>query len=280
MQIGYAVNMPKPIQYLFIDGGYLRGYLEDLSATIFNDYSIELDFTSLSRGFEKTFYYDCCPPQKKAERKAEYEKRLENQKQFFNSLKELNGYHVYEGTISGEGKKARQKQVDIMIAVHMLSHTIRGNMAKTTLLAGDLDYKPLIDALIQEGMHVTLWCERRSTSQNLVYSADVRRDLNLWEIWGNTSNKFKKRFPIPQRASHGTRKSKNLRPIQTGKSKNDSRFELYYNPSEKHFRIIFNDPVNDDHFIHIDYPDRDILERCLKEEGIEIKWDKQFIKFI
>ena len=38
----------------------------------------------------------------------------------------------------------------------MLSHAHRKNMHKTTLLTGDLDFKPLVDALVQDGMFVTL----------------------------------------------------------------------------------------------------------------------------
>jgi uncharacterized LabA/DUF88 family protein len=273
MRIVQAANMPKPNEYLFIDGAYLRECLDNWSSKFFTSDLIELDFNALAKGFQKTFYYDCYSPKKRTETAEQYEIRITPQREFFNYLRELNGFHVYEGTISGEGKKARQKQVDIMIAVHMLSHTIRGNMAKTTLLAGDLDYKPLIDALILEGIHVSLWCERRSTSRDLVYSADARRDLSLWEVWNLATNEFKKKFPLPRRYSHGEIKREGLKPIQQGTSKPGDKAEILYDMKEKLYRIIYKDLVNEGRYIHIDYPDRDFLEQFLLDEGIKFTWN-------
>ncbi|MBD2254416.1 NYN domain-containing protein [Nostoc parmelioides] len=51
---------------------------------------------------------------------------------------------------TGKAKK-EQKEIDIMIAVDMLTHSFQKNMDEATLLAGDLDFKPLIDALVLNG---------------------------------------------------------------------------------------------------------------------------------
>ena len=49
------------------------------------------------------------------------------------SLRQIDNFHIQEGLIVGNKKTLRQKQVDIMIAVQMLQHTIRKNMQKFTL---------------------------------------------------------------------------------------------------------------------------------------------------
>lgn len=157
---------PKEISYLFIDGGYLSTIVWDISRKYFNGETLEISFNVLSAGFTKTFYYDCPTPRKSGETSEEYQKRLTRQQLFFNNIRDQRGYHVFEGVVTGKPGKIRQKQVDVKIAVDMLIHTIRGNMHKATIITGDQDFKPLIDALVQEGMYVTLWCDTRRTVIN------------------------------------------------------------------------------------------------------------------
>lgn len=148
--------MKKEIKYLFIDGAYFRKVLEHFSHSFFDGKQIPIAYHSIAADFYKTFYYDCLSPRKKAEDGEDYKARIKPQEEFFDSLRMLNGVHVYEGTSAGEEGKIRQKKVDTMIAVDMLTHSFRGNMDKATLLTGDLDFKPLVDALIQQGMYITL----------------------------------------------------------------------------------------------------------------------------
>jgi hypothetical protein len=70
-----------------------------------------------------------------------------------------------------------------MIAVDMLTHSFRRNMHQATLLTGDLDFKPLIDALVQEGMFVTLWYPPSTTSQELIAAADRSERFNVVSIY-------------------------------------------------------------------------------------------------
>jgi hypothetical protein len=41
-------------------------------------------------------------------------------------------------------KNARQKQVDVHLAVDMINHAVRQNLKRASLLTGDLDFKPAI----------------------------------------------------------------------------------------------------------------------------------------
>lgn len=269
----YAVSHPKPTEYeyLFVDGAYLRKCLEKWSTAFFNGDEMELDFTSFASSFQKTFYYDCLPPRKKQENPDEYEQRVAPHRAFLNSLRELDGFHVCEGTVSGAGGKARQKQVDIMIAIHMLSHTVHRNMAKVTLLAGDLDFKPLVDALVQEGMYVTLWCERRSTSRDLAYSADARRDLNLWSVWNNTTKAFKKRYPLPHRFSQPGVKKEGYDLIQEGASSLGGE-AMVLRGQDGQYMVAYRDFVNKGYFSHCEYHDLKFIESVLKELGVTFEW--------
>ena len=68
-----------------------------------------------------------------------------------------------------------------MIAADMLTHTIRRNMDEATLLAGDGDFTPLLDALSNEGMFVWLYHPPRA-SKELGAAADGRRELTVRHV--------------------------------------------------------------------------------------------------
>ncbi len=87
--------------------------------------------------------------------------------------------------------------VDVMIAVDMLRHTHKGNMARCTLLTSDLDFKPLVDALVQEGMHVTLWHGNKA-SRDLRRAADSLRPLNSIALAQILADDTLRRLDLPQ----------------------------------------------------------------------------------
>src|SRR5262249_1176454 len=63
------------------------------------------------------------------------------------------------------------------LAVQALMHVFRRNTRVLTLLTGDLDFKPLVEALVQEGAYVTLAYEKRTTARELIYAADMQHVL-------------------------------------------------------------------------------------------------------
>jgi uncharacterized LabA/DUF88 family protein len=74
--------------------------------------------------------------------------------------------------------KARgSKQVDISLAVDMLSHAHRGNYDAAVLVAGDEDYVPLFDAVAAAGCRVFLWFVKDGLSPVLKRRADHFYDL-------------------------------------------------------------------------------------------------------
>ena len=54
-------------------------------------------------------------------------------------------------------------------------------MGECTLLAGDIDFHPLIDALVREGMLVTLWHPPQAPA-DLVNAADIRTALTAQSL--------------------------------------------------------------------------------------------------
>lgn len=179
---GGSYTGPKEIQYLFIDGASLHGRLENISRRFLSGVTPEVDFRKLMRyhgGYNKAFYYDAIPIRIEGEAEEAYNQKTQAQRDRHQRVATIDGMHVYEGDARLRRKKYEQKKVDVMIAVDLMHHTFRGNMHKATLLTGDGDFKPLVDAVVREGMHLTLWYPPGETSQELIDAADVRSMLGF-----------------------------------------------------------------------------------------------------
>jgi hypothetical protein len=152
--IGRGTVASSPIQYLFIDGGCLRQSLAEVERNFAGGKKLGVDFAALTVGFEKVFYYDALPSKSGDESESDYPARHDAAATLHDRLGALDRFHVYEGETrrSLSRKKQVQKKVDIMIAVDMLTHSFRRNMQQATLLTADLDFRPLLDALVTEGM--------------------------------------------------------------------------------------------------------------------------------
>jgi len=191
------MSTAKEIKYLFIDGACLDDILTRIGNEFFNGDKVDLRFEFLGHAYDKIFYYDALPKKKKNESEAEYSERYAQKENFLNSLKLKDKFHVYEGVVFERREQLNQKAVDIMIAVDMLRHSFRRNMNKATLITGDLDFKPLLDALVLEGMYTTLWYAPRITSKELRYATDSNQILNLNTVYSYSTDSVKKQHPAP-----------------------------------------------------------------------------------
>lgn len=87
--------------------------------------------------------------------------------------------------------------VDVMIAVDMLRHAQMGNMERVTLFTSDLDFKPLIDALVQMGLEVTLWFQPSITNDELRRSADIQAAFNSQSLRSVMSDQWLTTHQLP-----------------------------------------------------------------------------------
>src|ERR1039457_6699278 len=110
---------PNEIRYLFVDGGSLRGKLDNISRDLFQGKKFDLDFTKLVSDFTKVFYYDAVPVQRDGEDEATYNARIRSQRELLDSAAGVDRIHVYEGDARKRRKVGglEQKKVDVMIAV-------------------------------------------------------------------------------------------------------------------------------------------------------------------
>lgn len=163
-------------RYLFVDGAYLRTRHADAINSVFGE-TADLQLADLRTIFpapiQRVFYYDSLHDiPKQNETQEQLTARVEAQQRFFDEIQSYEGFHLRLGSLSGTSRKFRQKEVDILLAVDALDHAFRRNMSEVTLLAGDLDFAPLVEALVRLGVWVEIWHDPRSVGKRLLEVAD------------------------------------------------------------------------------------------------------------
>ncbi|MGP0020648.1 MAG: NYN domain-containing protein [Candidatus Sulfotelmatobacter sp.] len=191
--------------YVFIDGAYLRKAADELMRRMFGTVA-DLNFDAIRPGtnVRRVFYYDCLNDIR-AENEAvpDFEARVARQEAMFDSIQSLSDFHVRLGSVTGKRRKLRQKKVDVLLAVDALEHAFRGNMSRFCLIAGDLDFAPLIDCLIRLGTYVEVMFERTSAAVDLYRAADRSQEITFHTAYSWSSTEFQKHNPIPRRWSGG-----------------------------------------------------------------------------
>jgi uncharacterized LabA/DUF88 family protein len=185
--------------YLFIDAGHLRPhYISAIQDWCGTDGEIDYAYMGLECNAQKCFYYDCRDTVKRdSETENDFNARVAKQDAELARIRRLSGTHVRLGTLTGAGKEKRQKQVDIMLAVDMMNHAARGNMATAHLITGDLDFKPLVQSLVDMGVFVKLHGDRKHTSSELADAADYYMPLSISRYVQWTAKHLRDRFPVP-----------------------------------------------------------------------------------
>jgi uncharacterized LabA/DUF88 family protein len=191
--------VPMATQYLYVDGASLRGRIDNVSRQFFNNAAFDIDFQKLKGGFTKVFYYDAVPVREEGEDEATYDARINPIRAVFDAAVATDGVHVYEGDARRRRRRGlEQKKVDVMLTVDMLSHTFQRNMRSATLLTGDGDFKPLVDALVHMGMFITWWYPADETSRELIEAADSRFKIGWYDLESILTPTSQQLFEIPK----------------------------------------------------------------------------------
>lgn len=237
------------VKYLFIDGGCLRATLKNISQRYFEGRELRINYTQLKGNHKKAFYYDAIPAIKLKESEEDYLERIHPRVTLHNHIATLAGYHVYEGDSRIRRKQVQQKEVDVMIAVDMLTHTFRGNMERATFIASDIDFKPLLDALVREGMFVELMYPPTDTNQDLVNAADERTPLAIDKIYPFLDKDSQDLLMLPSRSlcdKHSFDHSGAVEILQ-----HEVYGEVRYRKLEEAHQIYWEDPIYFDNFFEV-----------------------------
>jgi len=165
--------------YLFVDGAWLEATKLEYERRWKLPAPMTINYAGLKAEVDalKCFYYDAPPDRKEKESEQAFAEKLARAEARFNEIESHDGWHVNFGMSRAEGNLLRQKGVDVKLAIDAVSHRIKGNFSTAVILAGDLDFLPLIRALVELGAWVTLYTDILKVPKELKSAADSRRYL-------------------------------------------------------------------------------------------------------
>lgn len=255
--------------YLFVDAEHLRQYHGEFTQAWFGE-GAHTNFNQIKRRAIalRMFYYDSLDErQKPRETKAEFDLRLETRRTEHAAVRAVTGAHVRLGTVTGE-KRRRQKQVDILLAVDMMNHAARQNMKKAVLLAGDQDFKPIVDSLVLLGTFIEVWGDKKHTSADLVNAADSHLLLSGDDYYGFTDNASIAKHPKPESTSVSYREGEYDGALWARGQNGDATFTL--SRVGDNWRVYV--PVTPDAAILYKSPDEQRLKLYINLQYGDVKW--------
>jgi uncharacterized LabA/DUF88 family protein len=143
---------------IFVDGGYLREYIkkkwgsQELATGPFQSLTRELiqyvQFRNIYGELIRTYYYDAIVDEKEKDER-------ERQSKFFDTLRTLPFCTVRLGRLKTARKEPRrQKGVDILMSIDMLTKAYENHYDIAILVAGDGDFVDLVEAVKDAGKRV------------------------------------------------------------------------------------------------------------------------------
>ena len=162
---------------MFIDGQYLRKSLPSafekgtsLYPELADYLRRETQYGALYPQLIRAYYYDALP-ERGDERYAEQESYLQY-------LRGMDYFDVRVGRLKKTGDGSlKQKGVDTLIAIDMLTHAYQNHLDVAVLVAGDDDFLDIVHAVKATGKHVYEAYVDKHISQDLKESFDKRIPL-------------------------------------------------------------------------------------------------------
>ncbi|ATQ68921.1 MULTISPECIES: NYN domain-containing protein [Methylosinus] len=186
------------IRYMFIDGECLNRIVSKIGDTYFSGARPPLDWRRLGDSCRKIFYYDAIPVPKAGEDEAIFNARAVPKNSELSEIDRQPRYHVRTGEARHRRKRGNeQKMVDVQLAVDALSMASRGLFTSCTLITGDLDFKPLVSALVDMGVDVTLLFPDDETNDDLKAAADQSDALTIATLQSWISDAFLQKHQLP-----------------------------------------------------------------------------------
>ena len=277
--MGIRAGYPTIGRYLFIDGSYLRIEYEKC-LTEYVGHVEPIDFEAVKNAFNarKVFYYDGVEERLDGEHQTVYDTRIGPHLELLSQIRSLPGFHVFEGSIRGKKGKRRQKKIDVQLTVDALTHAFRKNTDEVILIAGDLDFEPLVTALIQLGTFVTIAAVPESASTEFRFSGDHYRPLGVDTLLSFAGPKLAKAFKIPEEfgiAFHGVAPEGTDKEIAAG-TQQGNRVFIYQDTSPErtvsYFRLLIVTPGNIQARVW-EHSNGDFLKKYVSGKVPDIIWD-------
>jgi len=178
------------VAHVFIDGGYLRAVgrktdcpypnPSELAKKLVAHTTVQAwaanPVATVNTFHARTTFYDALPESDVDPCLQEYWRAIQTQEDM----------HLGFGALRGLKRKARQKGVDVQLAVDMLVGAFEGAFDVAVLVAGDADFIPVVEEVKRRGVMVVAAAEPVSLADDLRRVADrhiaipIAGDRNAW----------------------------------------------------------------------------------------------------
>ncbi len=189
--------------YMFIDGAFLRAQIISAQEVYELDENVDIDYSELLRGVSRAFFYDSYPSKKPQESEKEHHNEIFKTEVLFKKIGSTPNLHVKTGLSRYQKRKrgAEQKAVDILLAMDMYRHAIHGNMDTAIIVTSDLDFAPVLEALLETKVRSRLWFDPKKTSDLLIDAADVAEPFNELDIMRFVSREISQHYTVSLQAA-------------------------------------------------------------------------------
>lgn len=182
------------VTYCFIDAASLNMARQKMDEVYFDGEAPPFDWAYF--GEHKTFYYDAIPVQVAGEDEPTYAARIKPKIDELGMIERLPRYHVRTGDLRHRRRRGNeQKMVDVQLAVDALLMASRKLFDHCKIVTGDLDFRPLVSALVDMGVDVDLVYPIHETNPDLITSADVAIPFTIHYYSGYIPERFQIRIP-------------------------------------------------------------------------------------
>ena len=144
-------------------------------------------------------------------------------------------------------------------------------MERVTFIAGDQDFKPLVDAVVREGMFIELWYEERSVSKDLVCAADAQKKLDVYAVHACLTKQLQKQYPLPRVLGDIGKAIDNAVLLESGVGEQED-VELYRVGDE--YLILHTDQINQGYFTQTRFTGLVLLKKYYEAAYGKVVWSR------
>lgn len=168
---------------ILIDSGYVNAIYHDY-IKVKIDYQKMITNLSAKKELLRAYYY-FCPPYISDPPTNEEKLRQSSFNKFLYSLHSIPRLTLRQGKLEKRPNGFKQKRVDIMMAVDLVTLSSRNQIQSAIIIAGDSDLIPAIDAAKNNATIIYLYYHSKCVHDELLNACDERisMDYKLWEKW-------------------------------------------------------------------------------------------------
>lgn len=177
------------VAYVFIDGGYLRSLSRERKIALVNPRKLASSLaesgpvqtwaynptTHPNALLGRVMYYDALP--------GDGVPPNQDLLDYWKAIEVLEDVHLGFGAVKGLKRQARQKGVDVLIAVDMLVGAFSGLFDIAVIVTGDADFVPVVEEVKRRGVMVAIAASASSLADDLRRVADRVVDIPQNTQW-------------------------------------------------------------------------------------------------